>query len=308
MNMKNISNQITRTFYKVGFKAKKYSPEIFMAVGVAGTVVSTVMACRATTKAGTVIEEMKKDMNDVRTVAEAEREDYSEDDRKRDTVIVYAQTGLKMAKLYGPAITVGALSIASIINGHRIIRTRNVALAAAYATVDKGFKEYRSRVVERFGDEIDKELRYNIRAKEFETVVKDEKTGEETIKKETVKVANTNNYSSFARIYDDGCRGWCKDPELNMLFLRRQQDAANEMLKARGYLFLNDVYEMLGFPKTKAGFMFGWIYDEKHPVGDNFVDFGIYDVTCERTRDFVNGYERNIVLDFNVDGNIIDMM
>ena len=73
-------------------------------------------------------------------------------------------------------------------------------------------------------------------------------------------------------------------------------------------MFLNDVYEMLGIPKTKAGYVVGWIYDKNHPVGDNEVDFGIFDMEREKNRDFVNGYERTILLDFNVDGNILDMM
>ena len=92
------------------------------------------------------------------------------------------------------------------------------------------------------------------------------------------------------------------------MFLFKQQNYANDTLKARGYLFLNEVYDMLGIPRTKAGQVVGWIYDEKHPIGDNFVDFGIVDVNNERSRAFMNGYERSIILDFNVDGNILDLI
>ena len=92
------------------------------------------------------------------------------------------------------------------------------------------------------------------------------------------------------------------------MFLKDQQRYANDILKSKGHLFLNEVYDMLSIPRTKAGQVVGWIYDEKHPVGDNFVDFGIYDIYNERARDFVNGYERTILLDFNVDGNILDMI
>lgn len=180
-------------------------------------------------------------------------------------------------------------------------------MAAAYATVDKGFKEYRSRVVERFGEALDQELRFNVKAKEFEEVVINEK-GEEEIVKKTVSVVDPNTYSDYARFFDEACPGWSKDPEYNLTFLKRQQNFANEKLQTNGFLFLNDVYEMIGIPKTKAGQIVGWIYDEKNPVGDNFVDFGIYDVNNEAKRDFVNGYERSILLDFNVDGNIWDKM
>ena len=65
---------------------------------------------------------------------------------------------------------------------------------------------------------------------------------------------------------------------------------------------------MLGIPRTQAGQIVGWIYDEKHPIGDNKVDFGIYNTYNEANRNFVNGYERTILLDFNVDGNILDMI
>ena len=66
---------------------------------------------------------------------------------------------------------------------------------------------------------------------------------------------------------------------------------------------------MLGFPPIKAGQVVGWLYDCKNPnfKGDDFVDFGIFNVDYEPNRDFVNGYERNIILDFNV-APIIDFM
>ena len=215
---------------------------------------------------------------------------------------------MKLVKLYAPAVILGTVSITAILAGHNILRKRNVALAAAYATVDKGFKEYRGRVIERFGEELDKELKYNIRAKDVEEVKVNEETGKEEISKKTVNVADPNAYSDYARFFDDGCTGWTKDPEYNLMFLKDQQRYANDRLQSKGSLFLNEVYDMLGIPRTKAGACVGWIYDEKNPVGDNFVDFGIYDMYNERKRDFVNGYERTILLDFNVDGNILDLI
>lgn len=192
-------------------------------------------------------------------------------------------------------------------NTSRILRKRNIALAAAYTAVDKSFKEYRGRVVERFGKELDKELRYNIKAKEVEETVTDEKGNEKTVKK-TVDVVDPNAISEYARFFDDGCVGWTKDPELNLIFLRQQEAAATKRLEDCGYLFLNEVYDMLGIPRTRAGQIVGWIYDKKNPIGDNYVDFGIYDTNKEANRNFVNGYERTILLDFNVEGNILELM
>lgn len=182
-----------------------------------------------------------------------------------------------------------------------------MALAAAYTTVDKCFKDYRRRVVERFGEEIDKELRYNIKSKEIETVKKNEDGTEEVVPEEVV-TAELNSESDYARIYDDGCAGWTKDPTMNLQALKKMEAFATEKLKAEGFLFLNDVYKMLHIPVTKAGQVVGWIYDEKNPIGDNYVDFGLYDIHDERKRAFINGYERNVILDFNVDGNILDRM
>ena len=309
MKKTKISNNITRSLHKVGLKIKKHSPEILAVVGVVGVGATVVTACVATTKLSDILDETTDTIEKINeTVANPDFADkYSEEDATKDKVIVYTQTSVKIAKLYAPSVILGVASVGCFLTSHNILRKRNIALAAAYATVDKGFKEYRSRVVERFGEALDQELRFNVKAKEFEEVVINEK-GEEEIVKKTVSVVDPNTYSDYARFFDEACPGWSKDPEYNLTFLKRQQNFANEKLQTNGFLFLNDVYEMIGIPKTKAGQIVGWIYDEKNPVGDNFVDFGIYDVNNEAKRDFVNGYERSILLDFNVDGNIWDKM
>lgn len=298
----------TRALNKFGLKIRKHSPEILVASGIVGVVSSTVMACKATTKIDDVLAESKEHVAVTKKYVEEVgfSEKYTEKDYKKDLTIMYTQRGMQLAKLYAPAVVVGTVSITAILAGHNILRKRNVALAAAYATVDRGFKEYRGRVIERFGEELDKELRYNIKTKEIEEVKVNEKTGKEEITKKTVTVADPNTYSEYARFFDDGCNGWTKDPEYNLMFLRDQQRYANDRLKTKGSVFLNEVYDLLGIPRTSAGAVAGWIYDEKNPNGDNFIDFGIYDICNEKARDFVNGYERTILLDFNVDGVIYD--
>lgn len=311
MKMFKIPTNISRTLSKTGFKIKKHSPEILVAVGTVGVVVSTVMACKATLKVDAVMDDTKKKVNKIHVAVENGvteiGETYDIQDSKKDLTSVYAHTGVQLAKLYGPAVLIGAASITCMLTSHNILRKRNLALAAAYATVDQGFKEYRGRVIERFGKDLDRELKYNIKAEEIEEKVVNE-DGSETVVKKTVEVAEFNPYSTYAKVFDESCAGWEKDAEMNMFFLHRQQDWANEKLKSRGYLFLNEVYEMLGFMPTRAGQSVGWIYDEKHPIGDNFVDFGIFDVERERVRAFINGYERSIILDFNVDGDIASLM
>lgn len=303
----DIVTKVNRTFHKASFQLKKHSPEILVVTGVIGVVTSAVLACKATRKLDSVLEESKEQIDKIKDYIEEEgySEEYTEKDASKDLTITYTQSALKIAKLYGPSVILGAASIGAIFGGHNILCKRNVALAAAYTAVDKGFKDYRNRVIERFGKELDRELKYNIKSDTVEVTELDE-DGKEKTSKVTVNTVDPNELSEFARFYDDGCTGWTKDPELNLVFLKKQQCWANDLLKSRGWLTLNEVYDMLGITRTAAGMVVGWIYDEKHPVGDNFVDFGIYDINNEANRRFVNGLERTILLDFNVDGNIYD--
>ena len=307
--MKNLKEKMVKIYNKSEMKVRKYSPEILAGVGVVGVIASTVMACKATTKLNDILEESKEQLEQIKTVAvdPAYADKYTEDDAKKDTTITYVQTGVKVAKLYAPSVILCTSSLGCLLASNNILKKRNAALSAAYMTVDKSLKEYRRRVAERFGDEVEKEIRYNIKAKEITTV---DEEGNEV--KETVKVMegadNPTTYSDYARFFDESCPAWQNDPEYNLTFLRAQQQYANDLLKAQGRLFLNDVYKMLGKDITKAGQVVGWIDDPDCPVGDNFLDFGIYDMSKERVRAFVNGYEPNILLDFNVDGNIWDLM
>lgn len=301
---KEMLNSFTRAFTRTGLKLKKHSPEILIVAGVAGVITTTVMACMATTKVSDILAETKEEVEAIHNTSNNEQ--YTESDRKKDLAIVYGKAGLKLVRLYGPSILMGVASISCILASHNIIHKRNIALSAAYATLDKGFKEYRGRVIERFGKELDRELKYNIQSKEMEEISLDEK-GKEIITKKTINAMDPNVYSPYSIVFDDGNKGWDKDPEVTKFFLIQQQNYANELLKTKGVLFLNEVYEMLGAQKTKAGQCVGWVYDENGD-GDNFVDFGIFDIYKSKARDFVNGYEKVIVLDFNVDGNILDRL
>jgi hypothetical protein len=310
MKKTEIMSSVSRKLHKVGFKIRKHSPEILAAVGVVGTVASTVMACKATTKLSTILEETNGEIEKINTVLadpEIDEEMYSEADAKKDMLIVKVQGGIKVAKLYAPAVALGVASIGCMLGSHRILSRRNAALAAAYKAVDRGFKEYRGRVVERFGEAIDRELRYNIKAKEVEVNEVDENGNVTTVKK-TIEVIDPNHFSPYAKCFDETCKGWDRDADYNYSFVRGVQDFANYKLKQQGYLFLNEVYDMLGIPRTRAGQEVGWVYDLNNQIGDNYIDFGIYDLHNEQKRYFVNGYEKSIWLDFNVDGVIADIL
>ena len=314
INKTEIMTNVTRNLNKFGLLVKKHSPEILLVTGIASGIGATVLACRATLKVDAIKEKTNKSIEKIHEATESgitqAGEEYSVEDSKKDLTIVYAQTGFELAKLYAPAVGLGVLSITSILAGHNIMRKRNVALAAAYTIVDSNFKDYRGRVVERFGKELDKELRYNIKAVEVEEKVVNDDGKEETVKKtiEVVDMESPESYTDYAKFFDAGSPFWDKNAEYNLMFLKRQEEAATRKLRERGYLMLNDVYEMLGIMKTEAGAYVGWIYDKNRSDEENSVSFCIYELGRKANRAFVNGYEPVILLDFNVDGYIMDMI
>lgn len=309
MTKTDIMNKMSRTFHRAGLKVKKHSPEILLVTGVVGGVAATVLACKATTKLSKVLETSKNNVDQIKTYVEENgySEEYSEQDYKKDLTIVYTKSAVDLVKLYGPSVLLGAASIGCILASHNIVRKRNMALAAAYASVDSSFKDYRKNVIDRFGKELDKELKFNIKSEEKEETVTNEDSTETVVKK-TVTTATVNETSDYARFFAEGQMGWEKDPEHNLYFLKCQERIANEMLQERGHVYLNEVYDLIDVPRTQAGQIMGWVYDPENPDSDNYIDFGIYRMDDERKRAFVNGHECNILLDPNVEGNVWDLM
>lgn len=305
-----LPENVTRTLGKAGLKLRKHSPEILLISGIVGVVVSAVMACKASTKVGSVVEDTKEKVEDIHERLENsndEKSDYTEEDSKKDLSIVYLKSGLSFAKLYAPAVILGTLSIFSILASNNIMKKRNIALAAAYATIDNSFKDYRKRVVDRFGEEIDRQLKYNITPVEVEKKVVDE-NGEEKTVKEVVETIDSDKPSDYARFFDDLNEYCKKDPYYNKLFLQSVERSCNDQLRAKGYLFLNTVYRELGFDEIPEGQYLGWIYDPEDPTCHNCVDFHLYDIENKAGRKFINGNEYAVLLDFNIDGDILSQM
>ena len=187
------------------------------------------------------------------------------------------------------------------------MKNRMLSLSAAYATLAVGYKAYQDRVAAKYGEEAEKEIRYNINTVTTEETVIGKKGKETTVVTETKVMDAQGMHSPYAKIFDESNINFERDSEMNVNFLTAQQRFANDKLHARGHLFLNEVYDMLGFPRTKAGQVVGWIWDKKNEgLGDNYIDFGIFNFDNPRAADFVNGYEKSVILDFNVDGNIWD--
>lgn len=303
-NKTEIMKSVNGVTSKAVMKLKKHSPEILVVAGIAGTVVSAVLACKATTKVAEILDETKGTLDTIHDGMETgaiNGQEYTTEDGKKDTVVVYAQTGMKLAKLYGPAIILGTLSITGILASNNILRKRNVALGAAYAAIDKSFKEYRGRVIERFGEQVDTELKYGIKAKKFEEIEVDPETGKEKKVKKTVMVADPNLQSDYAVYFDSKSRNYETNPDYNRMFLKAQQAFANDKLQTRGHLFLNEVLDDLDLPRTPAGQIVGWTKDGP----DGYVNFRIVEVERE-TED--GRHEPALLLDFNVEGNIWEKM
>lgn len=276
---------------------KKHSPEILTTVGIVGVVASAVMASRATLKLEPVVDKIKNGKDEAQSMLEDPNfPEYDKDRHNKEVARVYVRGSLDITKLYGPSITLGLSSIACIIGAHGIMRKRNVALAAAYKAVETSFSEYRKRVIAEIGG--DKEEDIYIGREQVEMVDEDGK------KKKITKV-DPNGISAYARFFDEYSDNWSKTPEYNLLFLKAQQNYANDLLHARGHVFLNEVYDMIGIPRSQAGQVVGWVISKD---GDNFIDFGVYDFDNNGAHRFVNGHERSILLDFNVDGVIYDLI
>lgn len=295
---------LTKRAGRAGLVLRKYSPEILMGTGVVGIVTSTVLACRATLKVDSVLIEAEEKKDKIEAAKEKFGEEkYSEADYKKDLQIVKVQTGVEFVKLYAPAVTLGIVSIGCMLGAHGIMKKRNVALMAAYKLVEGSFKDYRRRVIEDLGAEKDLEYKTGIKrdaVERTEMAYTDDNGDKHEAVTKKFNTRDPNQYSEYARFYDEGCINWSKTPEHNMYFLKAQQNFVNDLLHSRGHVFLNEVYDVLGIPRSQAGSIVGWVLSKD---SDNYIDFGIYDFL---NGNFVNGYETNILLDFNVDGVIWD--
>lgn len=299
------THAINGSMKRIAFRVSKHAPEILLTAGIGGVVTSTVLACRATIKAKDVVEQAKNDLNDISVAETAGEEVYSVEDKEQDLKTVYIRSAFELTKLYAPSVIIGGLSIASLVCSHGIMRNRVGTLVAAYTALHKSFMDYRSRVSESFGEQKELEVYHDV--KTYKEKKKDV---------EGIRLAKKNNrelvdgYSIYARCFDEYNPNWQDNAEDNLKFLRSTQKYLNSKLIRDGFLSLNDAYYELGFERTSEGQLVGWIYDPNRPAtdpGDNCVSFGLYDPKRGAVLgDFINGKEKSVFLDFNIDGVIID--
>lgn len=297
MNINTVKLAATRFGGRGVLLTKKYSPQILTTVGILGGITSAVMASKATLKLerGAVLDDLEMNMQDIKDLRSVGKEVPT-----KDVAFLYTTATIQIAKLYAPAVSLGAASIVCIISAQGIMQKRNAALTAAYVAVEKGFSEYRKKVQEVLGEDKERELNYDIKKERVDDTQKG--TSEE------VEVAHSTGHSQYARFFDEGSRNWTRDANYNRTFLSAQERFANDKLVAQGYLFLNDIYDALDIPRSPAGQLVGWIYKPNDDSRDSFVSFGMYDGDSPEKRNFINGVEKSILLDFNVDGVIYDQI
>ena len=266
---------LSKTLGRTSLKLKKKSPHIMFGVGITGMVTSTVLACRATLNLSDTLDEVQRDIDQARGT-------------DQDIAYAYIKSGAKLGRLYGPAITVGVVSIGLLSRSHYNLTRQNANLMAAYAALQAGYESYRARVRAELGDDRELALYRGL-------VAGGDQDGDDV-----PCLTDPNELSPYARFFDEYSQHWQKDAEKNRLYLQCQQNYANERLRAYGHLFLNEVYDMIGVERTSAGAVVGWVISDK---GDNYVDFGMFHPS---NSPFINGWEKSVLLDFNVDGVIYD--
>jgi hypothetical protein len=292
-------------------KARKHSPVILFTVGTVGMVATVVLACRATLKMHDILDEHEEEIQAANKIHDS-LDKYSDDENKKDLVRINVSTALRIAQAYAPAVGIGLLSIGALTGSHIVLNRRYIGMTAAYAAMHKGFDEYRKRVVDQYGKEVDEHLRYGVQLKE---IVEEGSTGPEI---KVVKRAAVGSHGSiYAKWFDAGSRNFQREPQYNVYFLGAQQRFLNEKLQAQGHLFLNEVYDALDLPRTQEGAVVGWLKDshlklgsDGKPMGDGaltFADDVLYGESQE-AREFFNGVNKAILLDFNVDGPIWNLI
>lgn len=278
---------------------KKFAPEILVGVGIATMAGAVVVACKQSMKADEILDKHAEDMDKIEKATEkSTREEYTEKDIKRDKAIVYRRTIVDFAKLYLPVAGLFAVGTVSILVGFNKMKKRYLVVSSLYALEKANHKETLKKIAERYGKEEADNIKYSLTADE---VIETAEDGTET--STLIPHSNGGYYSPYARIFDESNQNYSRENEENRWWLQSQQDYFNFKLRTKGHVFLNEVYDKLGFPRTGYGQYVGWLKDGD---GDGEVDFGLFDIYSWKTRDFVNGYEPAVILDFNVDGVIVD--
>lgn len=309
MKKTELATKAGQILVKTKLGIKKHSPEILVAAGIGTGIVAAIVACKQTIKANDIVAEARKSLQnieDVKELAANNEVEYTEENEQEDRKTIGMQVAVGMVKTYALPVGLGVLSITCILAGHHILKKRNVALAAAYSALSTDFMNYRKRVVNKYGKDVDFMLKNGLEKQIVANQVIDPETGEVKETKEEVLTYEGDKLSQYARVFDEvGSTQWTPSADHNRAFLLMEQNYFNERIRTRGYIFLNEVYERLGFRPTKAGSVVGWVYQNVDYEG---IDFGIFTAHTQKAAEFLEGTEPSIILDFNVQGDILSLV
>lgn len=293
MNLtKFVPAAVTKVVAPKVFLARKHSPVILFGTGVAGAIGATVLACRATLKLSDVLDEANEKLEKLEL---AESESFTPEFKSKAKAAVRVKAGMDIVKLYGPALILGAGSIASLTGSHYIMSKRQAGLMAAYAGLDRMYKEYQDRVRAELGEEKEEHLRHGFTSEKF--------VNDEGKKVSHVKINPSEN--AIGKWWGrDSSQEWTNNPQTNFYVLKAKQNYANDLLSHQGHVFLNEVYDLLGLKRTPEGSVLGWRLGGD---GKNYIDFGIFNEASESVMSFRTGAENSVWLNFNIDPSPIYM-
>lgn len=298
--------KLVRAAHKAAFQIAKKSPELCVIFGGAAVVAGFVLIAKAAPRAAEttkgfhiVLDELKR---------EADEKELSKKEVQKMVRNETMQYGLEMVKIAGPAVGIELLGLASIGVGFGILKKRSLQYLAAYNAVSAGFRKYRDRVIADQGEDADLYFLTGAkRQKILETVENPDGTvstveTEDLVLEEGTDTTEGVVYGRFFDEVNNPGNNWTKDPIINASFLNHMEILANSLLETRGFLYLNEVYTMVGYEPTWYGGIVGWLRDGKLngiPVAGK-VDFRVQEIHEKRPR------ERSYFLDFNCDGVIVD--
>lgn len=301
-------------------KVKFRSPEILIGAGIAGLVGAAIVAVRRGVRwHQAATNELTHNLEAIKKASETSAE-YSREDRVHDYAALIGKGVWSFTQIYGASVLLGVASVGSILAGTGILRGRLAAMTSAAATAQAALERYRSRVREKMGEDADRGFAFEVAPRK--TKLKHEDGTKETQVTYHL-VPSTGEWmaaSPYSRLWDENAAEWCHNRDIQYLTLRSLENHFNRELDANGIVFLNDVYKALGLPQTKEAALVGWIKDYTKPKmaklaaelgrtpGDGVIDFGVFDGESPSARAYLAGNDDRVVLDFNVDGVIYDLI
>lgn len=235
-------SNISKALSSIRTSVAKHSPEILTGIGIAGMIVTTVMAVQATPKALILIDNEKKRINQ-QFFDEAKAEGYEEFARvdRLKPVEIIKTTWI----CYLPAVITGGVSIACLIGANSVNARRNAALATAYTLSESALKEYQEKVVETIGEKKEQSVR--------DAIAKDKLEQNPVMSREVI-ITDKGDTLCF-----DAVSGRYFKSDIEKL--KKAVNELNRQMRDEMYISLNEFYYEIGLSGIGIGDDLGWNID-----------------------------------------------